>query len=277
MMSMCTNTEPTTWEPEELDDTTLELPGHYQRENHGTSLHLSRSTQTVRMSPTETNSYTSALPAEASSQSFTSDWPEIANEMMHVSPATCAANDEKEVVRGRKLSRDKGQMLFTPPRHFPFSLDDMITQSQTAAALVNGLAQVFHRQNDGMTNILGGILHPSEIDACFATPSFTTGIKALQRYYGGFVPGTLREIFSLVRIAYAAACLLHHGESSFPWHHFIQDVVRWNENIADPEETRLFLRTIDALHSSYHKPEGSSHSRMTCVCSFWIVSPEVSS
>lgn len=280
-MGMCAKTGHAAWE---AGVTAFELPRHDQRDKHGTIAHRSRSFQTVHLSPIEIDSYTSAMSGEAPSPSLTTDWSDIANGTMQVSPTTsistsigCSSNEGEESVRERNLNRGKSPSLFTPRSHISFSPDSTITQGQTAAALVNGLAQVVHSQEDGMTKILGDVLHPFNINAYFTTPSsFITGIKALQQYYCGSVLGTLREIFSLLRISFAAACLLHHGETSFPWDHFFQEVVQWSENIADPTESTLFLEAFKAFYSSYNRSEGNC-SRMNCVCSFWITSSEVSS
>ena len=286
-MGIYTTTEPTAWEPGEhgeLRVTAFDLPNYYEHGNQSTTSSLSRSFQTDQMSAIETDSYTSALSAEAPSQSFTANWSGAANGTMQLSPAMSISTSlaysstaEKENVGGWNLNRVRSLVPFIPSSHLSLSLESMITHGQTAVGLVNSLAQCFHSQNDGMTNILGNILDPSDYDAYLATPSsFKTGIKALQRYYCGFVLKTLREIFPLIRIAFAAACLLYHREPSFPWDHFFQDVVQWSENIADPSEARLFLTAITAFHSFYQR-SGGNYSRMSCACSCWMASSEVSS
>lgn len=283
MMGIYTKTELTAWELEELEVTPFDLSKHYHNGKHGTTSSLSRSSQIDHVSPIVNDSYTSALSAEAPSQSFTADWSGAANGTIQLSPAMStstslaySSNDENEIVGGWNPNRERSQVLFNSPSHLSFSLESMITHGQTAVGLINSLAHGFHRQNDGMTNILGGILDPSDYDVYLATiSSFKSGIKVLQRYYCGLVLKTLREIFLLIRIAFAAACLLYHEEPSFPWDHFFQDVVQWSENIADPSETGLFLKAITAFHFLY-KRSGGNYSRMSCVCSCWIVSSEVS-
>lgn len=289
-MDRYTKTELTAWEPRELEEigepgvTAFDLPNHYEHENHGTTSSLSGSFQTDHMSVIEPDSYTSAWSAEAPSQNFIANWSRAADETMQLSPATgtlaSLANsfkDEKKIIGERDLNRERSQLLFIPPSHLSFSRENTMTHDQTARSLVDSLAQVFHSQNNGMLNILGNILDPSDYDAYSAISStFQIGIKALQRYYCGFVLETFREVFSLTRIAFAAACLLHHGQFSFSWDQMFQDVIQWKENIADPSEASLFLTAIEAFHSLY-KRSGGNYSRMNCACSFWMTSSAVSS
>lgn len=152
---------------------------------------------------------------------------------------TYSPYDEEKSSRG-DFSCNEGQS--TPPNRSSFHSDNSVAHGQNVAGSINELAQAVHILNVSWMKILGDKLLRWEIDAYFATPSpFTTGIEALKQHFCDTVPKTLGEIFSILRIAFAAACLLHHGNKSFPWDCFFQDVLQWNAIIQDPEEKWLFL------------------------------------
>ena len=271
------------WVPGELSETAFELPGNYQHENCSTLTHLRRSVQNTHISPLKTNSYCPILDTGASPQSFTTDCSEIPNGTMEASPATSistsitySSNDEKEDIQGWNFSCNKSQTLSNPLSHSYSSPDSITMHGQNPAGLVHGLAQIVYMVNDGWMNVLANMLQQSDINNYFATPSpFTTGIKALQQYYCGSVLGTLREIFPLLLIAFAAACLIHHGEILYPWDRFFEEVAQWSEHIVDPREKKFFQRAVHAFHSNYNVTKGN-YSQMNCVCSSWVASSQVS-
>lgn len=264
-------TELTSWEPVELDqdDTAVhELLGHCPRENPGATSRLNRTAQNVQMSSLEADSDITLL-----------DRSGIANRMMHASPTmiiststTRSFHDEKgAVIRSRNRSQRS-----LPTIYSSLNFDNRITHSQNAASLVNDLVQAVYISNDAWMNILGDNFGRSDIDVHFATSSpFTMGIKAWKQCFCVPVRIPLMEIFSLLRIAFAAACRLHHGEESYPWDHFFKNVLRWGEAIANPKEKELFLRAAYALQSLYNGLKGN-YSQKYCVCSSWVASSQVS-
>lgn len=254
----------------------IELPENCQRGNLGATSSLRPSIQNGFMTPVEADSNPLVLAAGVPTQSSTDGRSKNPNTIMQISsptnihtPTTYSFHEET-AFEGQDFSRKRSQT--TSPSYSSFNFNSSISRGRNTASLVNDLAQTVHFVDSGWKISFDDKLYRPDIDAYFATPSpVSSGIKALKECSCGPIPKTLKETFPLLRIAFAAACLLHHEDQWFPWHRFFEDVYRWSAIIQNSGEKELYLKAVDALQSSYNESK-DNHSHKKCVCSTWVTS-----
>lgn len=256
-------------------------PAHYQQENPDTTSRLHCSFQDTQKPASEAGLFIPAVDTRVPAQSFTSDRAVISNRTTQVpSMASMSASmtrfvpDEKEVV----ITQNSSGMLTTPSCS-SYKYDARIGRHQEAASWVDDLARVVHELNERWMKTLNDIFPLPVIDTYFGTISpFETGIQVLQRCFRSpisrNIPGTLREIFHLLRIAFAAASLLHHEEEPCYWNPFFDNVLQWGEMIADTHEKGIFVKAVALLYPP-NWPK-VIYSRIRCTHHSWMASSQVS-
>lgn len=82
---------------------------------------------------------------------------------------------------------------------------------------------------------------PPTIEKYFTTSSASAGsIKVLQQCSSGVIPEDLGKRVLLAFIAFAAAYVVHHENTLYRWDPLLHDVLRLDDNIADPLERKNF-------------------------------------
>lgn len=85
-----------------------------------------------------------------------------------------------------------------------------------------------------------------DVRFCLSTP-FEEGIQSLQDFSGGILPRAFEDIFALMHIVYACACIHHQKDERDFWHTFSLDVLLWHLAIAKQDERKLFLEVAFLL------------------------------
>lgn len=246
------------------------LSGYYQQQNPGTMSELHGSTQDTRKPALKADTFIPVVDARVPAQSFTSDL--VGNSGTTTTTTTQVPSmtsmsasmkrlvpDEKIVVMTHNSSR-----ILTTPSYTSYNFDTRNGRQLKAASCVDHFARVVHDMYERWLNTSNDIFPSPDIETYFATCSpFETGIQVLRRCFYGVVPSTLSEIFHLVRIAVAAAYLLHHEEESYDWNLFFEHVLQWGEVIANTREKELFSTAVVPLYPP-NWPK-IIHSQISCI------------
>lgn len=260
----------------------MELPGCYPHNTLGPIFSQARPIQNTDVSPLEAEPFIPPTNAEEHSQFSAGNWSSTASEKSHAqstmgipSSMTSPWADQKEAVTAQDYSRTRSQIARTILSSSSFKYDKSNTIHHTAASLVDELARVVHVLNQGWMNKLGSLFLPAVIEKYFATHSpFENGIEAWQQCFRTPIPRTLREIFSLLRVAVAAAHLLHHEDNC--WDIFYKNVRQWSGVIADSEEKELFLKAADILLTRPDSPN-VTFLQLDCQCPRQVTSLQADS
>jgi hypothetical protein len=277
---------PVPGEPNQCDDIpygnngAAELPGCFPRETSGPTFSQAHSIQNKCMLPLEAHPIIPSIYAEEHLQISTGGWSPTASEESHApstmgipSPMTLPLVDQKEAVTARNFNHARSQKARTALSFSSFKYDKSNALNQTGASLIEELAQAVHVLDQGWMKKLGSMFPPSDIEKHFAADlPFQNGIEAWQQCFRAPDPRTLREIFSLLRIAVAATDLLHPENNSSEI--FYKNVLQWSDVIADSEEKKLFLIAADILLTP---PDSAklTYLQINCQCPRWVVSPQV--
>lgn len=70
---------------------------------------------------------------------------------------------------------------------------------------------------------------------------FEKGIQSVQDFHRGILPRTFEDIFALMHIVHACACIFHKKDDLHFRHTLFLDVLQWQHAISTEEDTQLFL------------------------------------
>ena len=98
-----------------------------------------------------------------------------------------------------------------------------------------------------------------------SAPALQGGLGVLKQLFESNidVPRTMEQLYQFMHIAFACAYKAYTADSWYPWKAFYEDVLRWSQIIAEPEDRDLYLQVADLIWSA---PENLAHSMNVCIC-----------
>ena len=125
-------------------------------------------------------------------------------------------------------------------------------RSVTPGVLVGNVQQIVENLNTFWTQELMSIPQYRPLRSRFyATQSvFELAINSFKRYLDGDLPDTFENIFALMHLALASACILCSEDANYPWDELFEDILRWRNAIDMEEDVSLFYEVVHVLWAS---------------------------
>jgi hypothetical protein len=253
------------WEPVELGQyntashdniVAAELSGYNQAGNHGASVPVEPSTRNIHMPSPEGDSSISSVNTGGLPRGFAAPPTRAASAMSGISSSSTSSpiagyvSDQKEVVTTWYGGRKRRQITLMTTDIPASCSDNSNVCRDKITSLVDNLARVVRVLNVEWITRLRCMFPLPVIETHFATLSpFESGIQAWQEFFRGHSPGNVGKVFCLLRIAFAAAYLLHDGDQSYSWGSFFENVLQWGGIITNPTEKKIFHEAAHRLLS----------------------------